>query len=94
VPDPVLFKPLIGMDATSSSPPNTVGERWPEDLSMGSSPEQHPMAWATRSDCYRGVYSAMGHGFESYQDPNYRAFLSFAFDWVSEARDVQTGCAP
>lgn len=92
VPDPVLFKPLIGIDETSYSPTNTVVDRWPEDLSMGSRPEQHPMVWATRNDCYRGVYSAMGHGFESYQDPNYRALLSSAFDWVSEARAVQTGC--
>lgn len=92
VPDPLLFKPLIGIDETSYSPTNTVVDRWPEDLSMGSNPDQHPMVWATRSDCYRGVYSAMGHGFESYHDPNYRALLGFAFDWVSEARDVQNGC--
>ena len=92
VPDPTLFKPLIGIDETSYSPTNTVVDRWPEDLRMGDTPDQHPMVWATKSDCYRGVYSAIGHGFESYRDPNYRALLGYAFDWVSDPNREQGGC--
>lgn len=92
VPDPTLFKPLIGIDEATYSPTNTVVDRWPEDLRMGASPDQHPMIWATKDDCYRGVYSAIGHGFESYRDPNYRALLTAAFDWVSDIERDRSGC--
>ncbi len=92
VPNPDLFETIIGIDEASYSPTNTVVERWPEDLSMGAAPEDHPLVWTTKSDCYRGVYSAIGHHFESYRDPNYRALLSAAFDWVADPNRVRTGC--
>ena len=92
VPDAGLFNPLIGIDESSYSPTNTIVDRWPEDLRMGASPDQHPMIWATKNDCYRGVYSAIGHGFESYRDPNYRSLLSYAFDWVSDSERDLSAC--
>ena len=74
---------LVGIDETSYAPLNTVVDRWPEDLSMGSTPSDHPMIWAVCTPAYRGVYSALGHSHQTYRDPVYRRLLANAFKWVT-----------
>ena len=84
VPDPKRFTLLIGLDESTYAPVNKVVERWPEDLSMGAQPSQHPIAWARETERYRAVYSAIGHDLASYKDPHYRQWLNNAFEWVSQ----------
>ncbi|WP_382168685.1 ThuA domain-containing protein [Hirschia litorea] len=83
VPDQSRFKLLLGLDEGSYSPQNTVVDRWPENLEMGDLPEQHPIAWASCHGAGRAVYSAIGHGYENYENNNYALFMKNAFDWVA-----------
>ncbi|MFS2318018.1 ThuA domain-containing protein [Maricaulis sp. D1M11] len=86
VPDMEGLVLLAGLDETSYSPRNTVVTDWPEDLAMSDDPTQHPIIWGRCTPHYRAVYSALGHGFETYRDPIYRQILGQAFDWVRTNR--------
>ncbi|MEL7310298.1 MAG: ThuA domain-containing protein [Pseudomonadota bacterium] len=73
---------LVGIDESSYTPHNLVVDRWPRDLRMGASVFDHPLIWAICQPEYRGFYSALGHSFETYDNPIYRQLLSNAVDWV------------
>lgn len=83
LPDPTRFELLLGIDESTYEPANPVVERWPADLRMGATPQQHPLVWSRETELYRSVYSAIGHDLTSYQDPHYRTLLEQAVDWVS-----------
>lgn len=48
-------------------------------LAMGS----HPIIWTNPNSRGRIIYSALGHNPESYDDPNYRRFLTNAIRWAA-----------
>ncbi|MEO9971109.1 MAG: ThuA domain-containing protein [Hyphomonadaceae bacterium] len=89
VPDIPGLILLVGLDETTYSPTNTVVQTWPQDLRMGPDAADHPVIWAACDSAlgYKAVYSALGHGFEAYRNPNYQTLLSNAFDWVSGPKD-------
>lgn len=89
IPDMPGLEILLGIDETSYSPTNTVVAEWPTDLSMGTTPGEHPMVWARCDLGFRAVYSAIGDRHESYRDPLYRKLLTNAFEWVSDVRTAE-----
>jgi type 1 glutamine amidotransferase len=82
VPSPPGAVPLVGIDESSYEPRNTIVERWPRDLRMGASPQDHPMVWVVCVPEFRAVYSALGHGHETYENADYRRLLANAFGWL------------
>lgn len=83
--------PLLGLDEGSYSPQNLLyGPR--EDLRMGGSPADHPIAWTRCIASGRIFYSGLGHSHTSYDDPIYRTLLLNALEWVRTRDDADEGC--
>jgi cytochrome c len=55
-----------------------------DDGSRGADP--HPIAWTTRLDRGRALYTALGHGAEAWDEARYRAHLFGAIEWAAGAR--------
>ncbi len=91
VPPSDEFIPLLGLDEATYAPTNKVVERWPEDLRMGNKAIDHPIAWSFCRGDAKGVYSAIGHSYENYEEPEYQKFLVNAFDWVASP-SVEAEC--
>lgn len=80
VPDD-RFTLLLGLDEASYE--QKAGGIWPdEDLVMGTTPAQHPIAWARCIGEGRSVYSALGHTAAAYEGEEHRQLLTNALDWV------------
>lgn len=84
--------PLAGLDEDSYSPRNDVyGDV--SDLRMGKGAINHPIIWVTCPGKGRAVYSAIGHGDDSYDSEINRKFLNNSFAWVTRKTDAKSlGC--
>ena len=58
-----------------------------QDLAMGD----HPIIWTRNVGKGRAFLTAMGHSAESYREPQYRAVLEGALEWVINSGDEPAG---
>jgi cytochrome c len=61
----------------------TLDERTYDEVDGSPQPDEHPIAWSTTVGRGRSVYTALGHGAESWSDPLYRAHVLGAVEWVA-----------
>lgn len=93
VPQSFGMTAIAGLDEASYSPRNPVVPNWPEDLSMGETPAQHPVIWSQCLGEGRLVYSAIGHVQFVYDNPSYARVLENAVDWTMKRTDPNgDGC--
>lgn len=83
VPQEYGLVPLFGLNESSYSPLNEIyGDI--SDLRMGTTPAEHPTFWVGQIGKGRIVYSALGHGHQTYDHPIYRKILTNAFVWITD----------
>ncbi len=89
------FVVLAGLDESTYSPVNNVyGDV--SDLRMGPEPKDHPIIWAKciGENQSRIVFTAMGHGHETYEVKEAIAILKNALNWTAKKTDSEgQGCS-
>lgn len=89
------FVLLAGLDESTYSPVNNVyGDV--SDLRMGPEPEDHPIIWArcVGEKQARIVFTAMGHGHETYAAKEATTILRNALNWAAKKTDpAGQGCS-
>jgi cytochrome c len=60
----------------------TLDERTYDEDDGSPQPDEHPIAWWTTLGRGRSVYTALGHGAESWSEPLYRAHVLGALEWA------------
>jgi cytochrome c len=67
----------------------TLDERTYEEVDRTPAAERHPIAWTTRLDGGRALYTALGHGAEAWDEPLYRDHIFGAVEWAAGVRPAR-----